>query len=227
MKEFFLILFLAITSIIAKQKLIDVEFIEDNVFFYPPDSEIQTTMMCLNYYGFNISSVDFVNNYLETGELYYENNIWYGPDPNKKFAGSPYGKEDYGCYEPVIENAIKKYFKDHKIKNYIVKNLNNVPIEKIIKDYIDKDIPVIFWSTLFLLPSVSVESWIDPETDKRIIRKENKICLLFVGYDDEKEVYYFHAPFSGANIAYNKGLLEERHRELFSMAVAVIKIYDD
>ena len=28
MKEFFLILFLAITSIIAKQKLIDVEFIE-------------------------------------------------------------------------------------------------------------------------------------------------------------------------------------------------------
>ena len=93
MKEF-LILLLGITSIISKKKLIDVKFIEDNVFFYPPDSEIQTTMMCLNYYGFNISSVDFVNNYLETGELYYENNIWYGPDPNKKFAGSPYGKED-------------------------------------------------------------------------------------------------------------------------------------
>ena len=226
MKSFLFVFLLSILSIFAKKKMINIEFFEDDVFFYPPDSEIQTTMMCLKYHGFNISSVDFVDNYLETGELYYKNNVLYGPDPNKKFAGSPYGKEDYGCYEPVIENALNKYFKENNINNYIVKNLNKAPMKLLIDDYIDKDIPVIFWTTLYLLPSVDVDSWIDPETNEKIIRRENKICILFIGYDDESDLYYFHVPFSGASYGYNKKLLERRHKELFSMAAAIIKVDD-
>ena len=49
-------------------------------------------------------------------------------------------------------------------------------------------------------------------------------CLLLVGYDNEKDGYYFNDPWNNhGTILYNKALVEKRHEEQFSNAIAIVK----
>ena len=57
-----------------------------------------------------------------------------------------------------------------------------------------------------------------------MIGEEREHCLLLVGYDDEKDGYYFNDPLVDQElILYNKDLVEKRHQEQFSNALAIIK----
>ncbi len=48
--------------------------------------------------------------------------------------------------------------------------------------------------------------------------------MLLVGYDNEKDGYYFNDPLNNNGIIlYNKGLVEKRHEEQFSNAIAIVK----
>ena len=48
--------------------------------------------------------------------------------------------------------------------------------------------------------------------------------MLLVGYDNEKDGYYFNDPLNNNGIIlYNKGLVEKRHEEQFSNAIAIFK----
>ena len=192
---------------------------------YPTGCESVSTVICLNYLGINITVDEFIKNYLESGEIIKKDNQLYAPSPFDKFVGSPYDDDfSFGCYEPVIEKALNKLISDKKL-NYEVKNLNNVPIGIIIKEYIDKNIPVIFWSTMFALPTKLTRKWIVPETGEIFQWRGNEHCLLLVGYDNEKNIYYFNDPMKNQEEAYpyDKEIIEKRHQEQFSNACAIIK----
>ena len=191
---------------------------------YPTGCESVSTVICLNYLGINITVDEFIKNHLESGEIIKKDNQLYAPSPFDKFVGSPYDDDfSFGCYEPVIEKAVNKLIKEKNL-NYEVKNLNNVPIKEIISNYIDKDIPVIFWATMYMKETIFNKSWIIPETGENFDWRGREHCLLLVGYDDEKDGYYFNDPLVDQElILYNKDLVEKRHQEQFSNALAIIK----
>ena len=202
-------------------KIIKVEYLNQKQ--YPTGCESVSTIMCLHYYGIQITVDEFIQNYLESGEITEKDGQLYAPDPFEKFVGSPYSDYSFGCYEPVIEKALNKLIKEKNL-NYEVKNLNNVPMDEIIINYIDKDIPVIYWATMHMKETIYNKSWIIPETGKKYDWKGREHCLLLVGYDNEKDGYYFNDPLTDeVLIMYNKALVEKRHQEQYSNALAIIK----
>ena len=172
--------------------------------------------MCLKYYNFDISVDEFINNYLELGDMYYKGNKLFAPDPFDKFVGSPYDSHSYGCYAPVIEKALKKIINEKNLNDaFDVINLTDVPMKKIIEEYIDKDIPVIFWSTINLAPAKKTTKWIVPETGKEFQWTANEHCLLLVGYDTEANLYYFNDPWENHGcIGYDMTIVEQRHLQV-------------
>ena len=65
------------------RKVIDVAYI-DQTKDYPTEYESVSTIICLNYHGCKMSVDEFIQNYLEIGEMYYKWNKLYVPDPNVK-----------------------------------------------------------------------------------------------------------------------------------------------
>ena len=226
MKIFLLIFLIIINIVILKKKIIDVDYIDQTVD-YPTGCESVSTIMCLHYFNFSITVDEFIQNYLDMGDMYYKGNKLFAPDPNDKFIGSPYDSHSYGCYEPVIEKALKKYINDKNLNDeYEVKNLTDVPMKTIIEEYIEKDIPVIYWATIKLLDSFNGTRWIIPETKQEFTWTANEHCLLLVGYEDDEDnkLYYFNDPWENKGLAgYDKDLVEKRHKEMFSMACAIVK----
>lgn len=195
---------------------------------YPTGCESISTVMCLNYHGFNIEPTEFIDKYLEKGKFFLKNNKKYGPDPTKKFAGSPYDSSSYGCYEPVIAAAINKLIKERNLEDkFEVKKLTNVPVETLIVDYIDNNFPVIFWATIdFKEYYINYErdTWIIPETGKEFTWRSNEHCLLLIGYDNKTSKYIFLDPWNNHGmIEVDMDLVKQRHSEQYSMAVAIIR----
>ena len=88
--------------------------------------------------------------------------------------------------------------------------------------YIDHDMPVIFWASIDLKETIYGPDWqlLDGSSFFWI---SNEHCMLLVGYDEES--YYFNDPWHNHGcIAYEKMLVEKRHREQYAMAVAVVDI---
>ena len=203
-------------------KLINVKYIDQSVK-YPTGCETITTIMCLLYWNVNITPEEFIEQYLDKGDVVIKDEQIFGPNPFDKFVGSPYLDFSFGCYEPVIEKALNKLISDKNL-NLEIKNLNNVPIDTIIKDYIDKDIPVIFWATMDLKESYYSRTIIVPETGEKYQWKAREHCMLLVGYDKEKNGLYFNDPYNNNGvILYDKTLAEKRHEEQYSNALAIVK----
>ena len=203
-------------------KLINVEYINQSDK-YPTGCESISTIMCLHYWKINITPEEFIDKYLEKGDINKKDEQLFAPNPFDKFVGSPYLNFSFGCYEPVIEKALNKLISDNQL-NFEIKNLNNVPIDTILKEYIDKDIPVIFWATINLKESYYSRIWTVPETGEKYQWKAQEHCMLLVGYNNEKNGLYFNDPFNNNGvILYDKALVEKRHEEQFSNAIAIIK----
>ena len=115
-------------------KLINVEYIDQSVK-YPTGCETISTIMCLHYHKINITPDEFIDKYLDKGDVIKKDDQIFAPNPFDKFVGSPYDQNSFGCYEPVIEKALNKLISDKQLLNFEIKNLNNIPINTIIKDY--------------------------------------------------------------------------------------------
>ena len=217
-----ILLFLIILVFINNKNHIieNIKYI-DQTKDYPTGCESISTVMCINYWNISIKPEEFIDNYLEKGIFYYKNGQLFAPHPSDKFIGSPYDSNSYGCYEPVIEKALNKLISDRKV-NFEVVNLTDVEMDKIKNDYIDKDIPVIFWATIDMKPFINGSIWIIPETGEHFQWRGREHCLLLIGYDDEEGIYYLLDPWENhEKINVTKTLLEQRHKEQYSMAVAL------
>ena len=94
--------------------------------------------------------------------------------------------------------------------------------EMLLKDYIDKGMPVIFWACINMRKPVTGPEWKLLETGDTFTWISNEHCMLLVGYDEEG--YYFNDPYENNGvIRYDKELVEDRHRAQRSMAVGVKK----
>ncbi|MGN0572186.1 MAG: C39 family peptidase [Candidatus Fimenecus sp.] len=177
---------------------------------YPSGCESVSTVMALQYAGVNITVENFIDNYLDKGS----NKSF---DPNICFGGNPYSASGYGCYSPVIKKALDRILPNSLL---YAKEEKGKSIEYLCSEYIDKNIPVIFWAT----------QGMDTPRKSTIISYQGRYiqwispmhCLLLVGYDDNH--YIFNDPQEHALTYYSKESVQRAYDGLFQQAV-VIKNY--
>ena len=197
--------------------ILDVPYINQRER-YPTGCESVSTVMALQYVGVDITVDEFVDNYLAMGTLPATgiNGEKIGCDPWEAFPGSPYSQYGYGCYAPVIVSAVNKFIDSNTFE---VQELYGKPIEELCKDYIDKEIPVVFWATIDMKPAQITNSWTDEATGKRINWVAPMHCLLLVGYDDN--FYYFNDPWQRKACAYRKSVVKAAYEGMFEQAIVI------
>lgn len=196
------------TTPTGNYKIIQAPFISQ-IGNYPTGCESVTAVMALNYVGVNTSVDTFIDTYLDKSGMPF--------DPNATFGGNPRSTHSYGCYAPVIKKSLDRVLSN---KNYTANILSNVSMESLCSQYIDKDIPVIMWATMYMDPPYIGNSWKFHEEIIQWVAPEH--CLLLVGYDDNN--YIFNDPLQTHALKYySKSSVEAAYRGLFSQAIAIIE----
>ena len=197
-------------------KLISVPYISQDEK-YPTGCEVVSASMLLQYYKYDISVDEFIDNYLESSFLEEIDGKLYGPNPNKAFVGDPRSIYSYGCYAPVIVNSLNKILStDHLVKNTTGRELN-----ELIENYIDKEIPLLLWTSIELRPTDLGTQWYIRESGEEFQWISNEHCMVLVGYDEYK--YYFNDPYEDNGVVgYDKELVEKRFKELGQQSVVIL-----
>lgn len=184
---------------------------------FPTGCESVSAVTVLKFYGENISTAQFVDNYLpKSAEFFYDGFKRQGPSPYEYFIGNPRTAASYGCMAPVIERSLCDYFGDSER----VKNTTGTELDELCREYIDNGIPVIIWATINMLETKPTNSWYLSD-GTRFTWPGNEHCLVLIGYDEEN--YYFNDPYAGKTVKYKKETVEDRHAEQGMQSVVVLK----
>lgn len=183
--------------------------------------ESVSTVMLLQYIGVDIDPDKFIDGHLPRGYSSMKNGVMQAPDPMYFYINEPRNLTGWGCYAPSIINGIKSVFKEYKIQKYIPVDESGKTAKELCCEYIDNDMPVIFWGTLDFMPIPDKErtKWILPNGDEYTwINGEH--CLLLVGYDEKN--YYFNDPWHNHGCCpYEKEVVERRHMDQKMQAVGL------
>lgn len=197
------------------RKIIEVPYIDQSVS-YPTGCESVSATMLLQYLGYEITVDEFIQNYVPCVPMQERDGQMYGPDPRKAFCGSPYDKDSFGCYAPVIREALQKAVGDQ----YTVVDETGTSMQELIRRYIDRDMPVVFWACIDMKKEIIGPQWKLLDSGALFTWRSNEHCMLLVGYDEEG--YYFNDPHENHGlIRYPKTLVEERHRAQYEMACSM------
>ncbi len=201
--------------------LLNVPFIDQRKR-YPTGCESVSAVMVLQYYGMPIRVETFIDTYLPKGRAPFrdETGARFGDDPRKVFLGNPYSDKGWGCYAPVIVNAVNKYI-DHS--RYSVRALYGTSLDTLCKTYIDHDIPVLIWATANMQPLKpwrESHTWTILGTSETFTWKSPMHCLVLVGYDGSG--YYFNDPLQGKNFRYTKSEVKTAYNALGTQAVVIL-----
>lgn len=192
----------------GKYKIIQAPFLSQ-LGKYPTGCESVTAVMALNYAGVDISVDEFIDADLDMSGIPF--------DPNLTFGGNPRSESSYGCYAPVIKKALDRALSG---KNNTAIVLSGVSLETLCSEYIDKDIPVILWATLYMNPPYVDLTW--PFGEKTIPWIAPEHCLLLVGYDDNN--YIFNDPMQTQALKYySKSSVEAAYKGLFHQAIVIVE----
>ncbi len=138
------------------QKIISVPYI-DQTEQYPTGCESISAVMMLQYLGYDITPEQFIDCFLYKRDFEFHDGYLYGAPSGGCIIGSPYNDEkgSYGCYAPVIALAMERAAGE----DYRFTARQDVPVETLLEEYIDKDMPVVFWATLNMEPSSPGVTW--------------------------------------------------------------------
>ena len=184
---------------------------------YPTGCESVSAVMLLQFLGVDITVDEFIEKYLEKQGFEKWDGEMFGPDPREYFCGSPYDEDSFGCYAPVIAGAMKRVLGG----TYTVKDESGTYTAELLRRYIDKGMPVVYWACINMREPVIGPQWKLLDTGQIFTWVSNEHCMLLVGYDGEG--YYFNDPYNNNGlIHYPKEVVEERHRAQHMQAVGVL-----
>lgn len=223
---------------------------------YPTGCESVSTVMLLQYLGYKLTVDDFIRECLDIKEFEERGGALYGPDPRKYFCGDPYSEDGMGCYAPVIVKALERAFAefprsdaeaaetsrahftaatgagadkpDNVTKAFKAFDETGRPLNELLAEYVDNDIPVIFWACINMREPIRGPEWLLTDDDGPV-RKftsekftwiSNEHCMLLVGYDEKG--CWFNDPYDGNGVAHWPwDTVRARHAAQHSMAVGV------
>ena len=188
-------------------KIIDVPFISQ-VGTYPTGCESVTAVMALRHIGNNTSVDSFIDNYLDKQGFPF--------DPNAAFGGNPRSNSGFGCYAPVIKKALNRILSGSE---YSATQLSGASLQSLCSQYIDNDIPVIMWATMYMNTAYISSVWTYNGKIIQWVAPEH--CLLLVGYDEKN--YIFNDPLLHKQTYYNKSAVEEAYAALSQQAIVIQK----
>lgn len=200
--------------------VIDAPFI-DQRDKYPTGCESVTAVMALQYAGVDITVEEFIDNYLPQGSAPYtrEDGTLVGADPWKVFLGSPYEESGWGCYAPVITEALEQLLQDRGLEGLSVQELEGESLDKLCREYIDAGTPVLLWATIAMEAPVESTQFFLEDSGQLFTWLYPLHCLLLTGED--KDCYYFNDPLVGKNVAYPKEEVETAYEGIGMQAVVL------
>lgn len=204
--------------------LLDVPFIDQRES-WPTGCESVSTVMALQYFDVAITVDEFIDEFLPRGTAPHENGqgVIVGCDPRKAFPGDPRTEGGWGCYAPVIQNALERLVKEWPgAKRLSVE----VPLEhsllELCEEYAGMGIPVLIWATIGMEPPQKDLTFLLEETGEEFQWLYPMHCLVLTGWDDTG--YYFNDPMVGKETHYLKKEAEEAYEGLGRQAVALVPV---
>ena len=196
---------------------IDVPYINQSEK-YPTGCESVTTVMLLHYLGYDISVDDFIKNNLKMRDFETRDGMLYGPDPWEYFVGSPYDPDSFGCYAPVICEALGKILGD----TYEVCDETGKDLDELVETYLKQDMPVILWNSINMREPIIGPEWKLLDTGENFTWISNEHCMLLVGEDEDS--YIFNDPYeNGGVIACPRDIIRNRYEVYHRQAVGLKK----
>jgi len=178
----------------------------------PNGCEVTSLAIALNYLGIEADKCDLAENYLPCGPIgsTYPEEAYIG-DPSTTDAG-------YYCYAPVIATAAQSYLDANGLsETYTVEDVSGTSLEELFSTYIDNDVPVIIWATMYM-QELSFGYEIDGVSYPSSLH-----CLVLYGYDEEENLVYVSDPLVG-NTTYDLDIFADRFDVLGQQAVVVEEV---
>lgn len=183
---------------------------------FPTGCEIFATVMALQYLGESVTPMQFWENHIEKNDtFYYKDGQLHGPNPTKTFVGDAHQANGYGCFAPVIQQAVADYFGCTKS----VQNTTGNALSSLCENYIDQGIPVIIWASSGMRRIKKGPRWILPNGDPFTWPSEEH-CLLLVGYNETH--YFFNDSNEGKTVAYPRATVEKRYASLGKQSLVIL-----
>ncbi len=198
---------------VSNQEKKDVPLIKQNPS-YPNGCEATSATMLLNYYGIDITLKEFIDTYLNKGNVYEKNGIRYGPDPSQYYAGSPSDeKRGWGCFDKVIEEALIRTIYMYSKENSSIDFHVILPTSKKPLQEVAFVAPAIIWVTIDYEEVTEVYEWQSYDKKKTFTYPKNSHAVVLTGYDST--YYYINDPLkSEKNIPVLKEKLEKSYDSL-------------
>lgn len=180
----------------------------------PTGCESVAAVMVLQYYNEAISAQKFAEKWLKKDKHFYrKKEKLYGPNPNEVFVGNPFKRKSYGCFAPVIAQAVNDH--SHLCG---AKVLRTVSLEELCQSYIKNGKPLLIWATMGMKAPQKGNQWYFKD-DTLYEWKAGEHCLVLVGYDSA--YYYLNDPMSGGTAAYEKEVVKKCYEALEMQAVYI------
>lgn len=166
---------------------------------YPNGCESAALYNLLRFYNINVTISEIVNTLKKGEQPHFEDDIYYGGNPEIEFVGDPEDIHGYGVYQkPII--AVANNYKSGMI-DYTGHSLDDVL--SIVKD----GIPVQIWASVNMQNTSVCIDWIYKETGEKI----NWLCKLHsvvvIGYNKNKVIV--SDSYTGKIESYNRKQVEK------------------
>ena len=210
---------------IPDEILLDVPYYSQKNYL-PTGCETMSTKMLLEYYTQEEIPVQNIIDLLNCAYPVEINGETYAPHPADAFIGSPWDDSSFGCYAPVIVEAMNQILPEH----YEAVETTGTELQELAEIYVSQGIPVLVWETMNMVQTRETVGWylLDKDgnpTDEWYQWLANEHCMVLVGYDDSW--YYFNDPLENhGTLGYYKYVSEERYEEQGMYSAVILETED-
>lgn len=182
----------------------------------PTGCEATAAAMVLQYYGEAVTAQEIAGAWLARSEAFYtKDGVQYGPNPQEVFAGDPFSRYAYGCFAPVIADAVNGHS-----AHCTATVLRGRSLRELYDTYVAAGKPLLIWATMGMREAKDGNRWLLPDgTD--FVWPAGEHCLVLIGETGAE--YLFNDPQTGGRVHYEKELCEQRFRSLGQQAVYICK----
>ncbi|MEH7379535.1 C39 family peptidase [Bacillus sp. JJ1533] len=182
----------------------------------PNGCEITSLTSILNFHGYHVSKLDMADNYLPKEPFKTINNVLYGPDPHKAYAGNPRQWSGFFTYAPPIVQAAQSYLDEVGTELEPV-DLSGSSREEIMME-LEEGNPIVVWVTLDLSKKKVNYSWNIHDTNTKFNAPTNLHSVVLNGYVGDK--VHVMDPLQG-QIIYDADAFFASYEDLGSHAMTV------